>query len=202
MMRAAGIPGDAAYWDNRFNMGDTPWDIGSASPPLTAYIDTLEDKNLSILIPGCGNGYEVAYLLAHGFNRITVIDISPVLTRRLEEQFAVFLHKRLRVITGDFFTLQGRFDLILEQTFFCALDPALRPAYVRKMQELLHPGGRLAGVLFNRDFAAAGPPFGGSIETYSQLFAPFFRIIKLEPCYNSVKPRAGTECFFELTVDR
>lgn len=165
---------------------------------MKAYADTLTDKNMSVLIPGCGNGYEAEYLITQGFKRITLIDISPVLTRRLEKKFEANLFRQLRIITGDFFALQERFDLILEQTFFCALDPALRPAYALKMQELLHPGGRLAGVLFDRDFPSPGPPFGGNREEYRQLFAPLFRIITMEPCYNSVKPRAGTECFFIL----
>jgi SAM-dependent methyltransferase len=197
-MTKADIPGGADYWDNRFKTGDTPWDMGSASPPLTTYIDTLANKDMSILIPGCGNGYEAEYLITRGFKRITLIDISPVLTRRLEQKFEANLFRQLRIITGDFFALQERFDLVLEQTFFCAFDPALRSSYAHTMHELLHPGGRLAGVLFNRDFETAGPPFGGSMKEYSQLFTPFFRILKMEPCYNSVKPRAGTECFFEL----
>jgi len=192
-------PGDdAAYWDHRFETGDTPWDMGHISPPLKGYADQLTDKNASILIPGCGNGHEAEYLLTQGFKRVTVIDISAVLTRRLEEKFSEYAGRQLRIITADFFTLQERFDCILEQTFFCALDPTLRPAYARKMQELLNPGGRLAGVLFNRQFSTGGPPFGGTMEEYGQLFSPLFHIIKLEPCYNSVKPREGAECFFIL----
>jgi SAM-dependent methyltransferase len=195
---AANIPGEANYWDHRFETGDTPWDIGHISPPLKAYANQLTDKNSSILIPGCGNSYEAEYLLARGFSRVTVIDISPTLTRRLEEKFSACINKQLHIITGNFFELQEHFDLILEQTFFCALNPALRRAYARKMRELLNPGGRLAGVLFNRSFTAAGPPFGGTMEEYRELFAPLFHIVKMEPCYNSVKPREGSECFFIL----
>jgi hypothetical protein len=33
------------------------------SLPIKAYIDTLKDKDIAILIPGCGNTYEAAYLL-------------------------------------------------------------------------------------------------------------------------------------------
>jgi hypothetical protein len=31
--------------------------------PIKNYIDTLKDKDIAILIPGCGNTYEAAYLL-------------------------------------------------------------------------------------------------------------------------------------------
>jgi SAM-dependent methyltransferase len=192
------IPGSGDYWNNRFETHNTPWDLGAVSPPLKAYIDQLEDKAMRILIPGCGNGYEAEYLLAQGFTDITLIDIAPALTRRLEEKFSAHLNRGFSVITGDFFGLTGAYDLILEQTFFCALDPFLRPGYALKMQSLLKPGGKLAGVLFNRIFPAVGPPYGGSMEEYRELFAPLFRIATLEPCYNSAKPRAETECFFIL----
>jgi SAM-dependent methyltransferase len=188
----------AGYWSQRFTNDDTPWDLGSVSPPLKAYIDTLTDKNGSILIPGCGNSYEAEYLLSLGFAHITLVDISPVLTQRLEEKFSRYLNKQLQIVTSDFFALQGSFDCILEQTFLSALPPSRRNDYARKMRELLKPGGRMAGILFNKSFPAEGPPFGGSIDEYRQLFSPLFRIHTLEPCYNSAKPRDGGECFLIL----
>ena len=85
----------------------------------------------------------------------------------------------------------------VEQTFFCALNPAERPAYAKKMSELLVPGGKVAGVLFDAEFEG-GPPFGGNREEYSRYFVPFFKIKTLERCYNSIKPRAGRELFMIL----
>ena len=115
----------------------------------------------------------------------------------------------LKLITADFFDHQGQYDLIVEQTFFCALDPAKRPDYVEQMHRLLKPRGRLAGLLFDRQFprhtasgdgassdaASGGPPFGGHRDEYQKLLEKRFRIKTLAPCYNSIKPRAGTELF-------
>jgi thiopurine S-methyltransferase len=98
----------------------------------------------------------------------------------------------------DFFAHQGAYDLILEQTFFCALEPHLREAYAKKMFDLLKPGGQLVGVLFDREFSSPGPPFGGSKEEYRSYFEPFFEIEKFEPCYNSIPARLGTELFIKL----
>ncbi|RYF89397.1 MAG: SAM-dependent methyltransferase, partial [Chitinophagaceae bacterium] len=100
-------------------------------------------------------------------------------------------------ICGDFFELHEQFDLIIEQTFFCALSPALRVAYVSHMYKLLKEEGKLAGLLFNRSFDG-GPPFGGSKEEYVKLFSPLFEIVTMEACYNSIAPRAGSELFFIL----
>lgn len=189
---------DQSFWDERFETNDTPWDIGQVSTPVKEFIDRLENKDQAILIPGCGNSHEAAYLLQQGFTNITVVDISSVLTLSLQKKFAAYSGKQIHIVNSNFFAINGTFDLILEQTFFCALDPSLRVQYANKMSQLLNKGGHLAGLLFNRVFPTPGPPFGGDMDEYRQLFKPLFRIIKLEACYNSIKPRAGTECFFIL----
>lgn len=188
---------DADFWNDRYLAGQTGWDLGAPSPPLVAYIDQLPRKDLAILIPGCGNAHEAAYLLQQGFTNLTVVDLAPALTAALEKQLAAYSGKSLRIITGNFFDLEGQYDLVLEQTFFCALDPSLREAYVRQMHALLKPGGRLAGVLFDRDFEG-GPPFGGSAAEYRKLFEQDFVLHTLAPCYNSIAPRAGSEVFINF----
>ncbi|MGN6292749.1 MAG: methyltransferase [Chitinophagaceae bacterium] len=186
------------YWDQLYQNKETRWDIGYPSPPLKEYIDQLENKRQSILIPGCGNSYEAGYILARGFTDLTLIDISPSLTSSLEEKFKHYLGKQLQIITGDFFELKGKYDLILEQTFFCALPPSNRHAYIQQMHKLLKPGGKLVGVLFNRLFEEAGPPFGGTAEEYKALFQEKFLIETMELCYNSIEKRMGTEVFIRL----
>lgn len=180
------------YWDERYRMGQTGWDIGSVSPPLKAYFDTLTDKNLCILIPGGGNSYEAVYLMESGFKNVTVVDISEIVCQQLTQKHA---SQGLKVVCGDFFEHCGTYDLIVEQTFFCALTPALRPVYLQKMKELLVADGRLVGLLFNREFTG-GPPFGGSEAEYRALFkeADFQITVDLNP--NSIAPRRGSELFF------
>lgn len=184
------------YWSNRYKNNSDGWDIGYAAPAISKYIDSLTDKNISVLIPGCGNAYEAEYLLNKGFSNITVIDISTVLTERLKERFADQLN-RIHIIHDDFFNLQGQFDLIIEQTFFCALNPSMRKAYTEKMASLLKPGGMLVGLLFDREFEG-GPPFGGSKNEYEKLFSQYMSIEQMEPCQNSIEPRAGSELWICL----
>lgn len=186
----------ADYWNNRYETEKTPWDLGQLSPPLKTIIDGVKDKNAAILIPGAGSGYEVDYLLQQGFQNITVIDLASLAIARLRER--VSNSPALTTITGDFFAHEGQYDLILEQTFFCALDPALRPVYAQHMHDLLKPNGRLSGVLFGIVFPFAGPPFGGAVEEYRALFESVFGKVRLEPCDLSVKPRSGSEWWIEL----
>ena len=188
---------DKSYWNGRYENNDTGWDIGFISPPLKEYINQLPNKQITILIPGCGNAYEAEYLLQQGFTNITVIDIAPVAIEALRLKLNAFEGNQLRIIEGDFFNLDESFDLIIEQTFFCALQPALRNIYADKMYSLLNKGGKLVGLLFNRSFDA-GPPFGGNKEEYLLLFGSKFITQLMEACYNSIAPRAGSELFFIL----
>lgn len=188
-------PLDQDYWDAQYKANTTGWDLGLVSPPIKAYIDTLKNKDIAILIPGCGNTYEAAYLLEQGFTNVTVIDIAPTLVKIIEQKF--ISDTRIQVLLGDFFNHKGAYDLIIEQTFFCALPPVMRQKYVWKMHELLIKDGILAGLLFNRTFEVS-PPFGGSQEEYELLFKNAFDFIKLEKSDNSIAPRSNSELFFEF----
>jgi SAM-dependent methyltransferase len=184
------------YWNNRYEAEETGWDLKTISSPLKAYIDQLTDKNLRILIPGCGSGYEAEYLLKQGFQDVTVIDFAPLVVEKMQSYMAEY--QNIKIICADFFTHSSKYDLILEQTFFCALAPLLRPKYVQKMCELLNKNGKLVGLLFGVQFPN-NPPFGGSREEYLDLFSNTFKINLLEPCNNSVKPREGNELFFNFS---
>lgn len=101
----------------------------------------------------------------------------------------------INIILGNFFDLDNEYDLIIEQTFFCALDPDKREAYVDKMKLLLAPNGKIAGLLFNKIFDQQGPPFGGNKEIYLLLFYNHFHLQVFELCYNSFVKRQGSELF-------
>ena len=99
----------------------------------------------------------------------------------------------------NYFELTGNYDLILEQTFFCAISPELREHYVEKTYNLLTPNGKLVGLLFNYLFEENGPPFGGNISEYRELFQDKFCLNKIEECYNSILPRKGKELFINFS---
>ncbi|TDL99421.1 MAG: thiopurine S-methyltransferase [Flavobacteriaceae bacterium] len=189
------VPLNQDYWNSRYQQNDTGWDLGEISGPIKNWIDTLEDKNQSILIPGCGNTYEAQYLLEKGFKNITVIDIAPVLVEDLKNRFLD--NHCIHIVLGDFFKLQGSYDLIIEQTFFCALPPSLRPKYVWKMHQLLKENGRLCGLLFDTSFEVS-PPFGGSKKEYESLFSSAFEIESMEIAQNSAPKRQNQELFIEF----
>ena len=187
------------YWDKRWHNRETGWDIGGVSPPLKAYFDQLTDKSLKILIPGCGNAYEAEYLFKSGFTNVYIIEISKAAVASFLKRCPDFPFDK--IIIGDFFEYSGQYDRIIEQTFFCAIEPLRRAEYVSKTASLLKPGGMLVGLLFDR-FFDDGPPFGGTKEEYIGLFSPYFGIEIIETAYNSIVPRRGTEIFIKMIKNK
>jgi len=187
---------NAEAWNKRYLENNAAWDVGAPSTPLKEYIDSLTDKALRILIPGAGNAHEAEYLWQQGFTNTFIVDIAPQPLENFKQRNPTFPANQ--AIHADFFKLEGEFDLILEQTFFCAISPTLRPAYAAHMHKLLAPMGILAGVLFNAPKNADRPPFGGTAEEYKTYFDPYFNYSIYEACRNSIKPRSGQEWFIEL----
>jgi hypothetical protein len=187
---------DQLFWEDRYANNQTGWDTGTVSTPLKEYFDTLDDKDMKILIPGAGNAHEAEYLHKKGFSNVYVLDIAESPLRNLKKRLPDFPEEHM--LQADFFAFEGCFDLIIEQTFFCAINPKLRPVYAEKMYSLLKTNGKLVGLLFDIELNKDEPPFGGNKEEYIAYFCPYFTLNKFEKSYNSIPPRAGNELFINL----
>lgn len=184
------------YWNDRYRNNQTGWDLGAVSPPIKEFADGIEDRDLKILIPGAGNAYEAEYFFKSGFKNVFLCDIAEIPLNSFSRRNPEFPEQQM--LHQDFFEIENSFDLILEQTFFCALPVSKRNAYAHKTSELLSPGGILAGLLFDFELKEDGPPYGGSREEYLTYFRPYYHIEILEKTYYSIKPRLGNELFFKF----
>ena len=128
------------YWENRYKTDDAVWDAGRITTPLKEYFNQLTDKSLKILIPGAGNSYELEYLITNGFENVFVLDFAKSPLENIKKRLPSISNEKL--IEADFFEHEGQYDMIVEQTFFCALEPTLRKKYVEKMTSLLKPNGK------------------------------------------------------------
>lgn len=184
------------FWDSKYQSKNIGWDIGFVSTPLKTFFDQLTNKDLKILIPGGGNSYEAEYLHQLGFINVYVVDISAIALSNIKERVPTFPSEHL--IHSDFFDLNMSFDLIIEQTFFCAIHPKYREAYALKMFQLLNTNAKIIGLLFNVPLNDSHPPFGGNKAEYLEYFSPYFKIQILEACYNSIEKRMNSELFFKF----
>ena len=187
---------DKEFWNNRYKTAQTGRDIGYPSTPIKTFIDTLKDKNIKILIPGCGRAYEAEYLHQKGFRKVTIIDLSDLALHEFSKRVPSFPKSRLK--EGDFFEHQGQYDLILEQTFFCAINTNLRKDYVKHTSDLLKKNGKIIGLLFAEEFKSDHPPFGGTKKEYQKLFSSHYDIEYMQIADNSIEARKGRELFISL----
>ena len=189
---------DSNSWNQRYLSKNTGWDIGYVSTPLKEYFDQLKNKDLRILIPGCGNSHEAEYLFSKGFKNVYVLDFSKKAIDNFASRVPEFPKENL--LCEDFFNISGNYDLIIEQTFFCAINKSKRFEYVNKIHSLLNKNGRLVGLLFIGPMNDNHPPFGGSIAEYKKLFSSLFDLKVFQPSKNSISSRNGKELFINFLL--
>ena len=189
---------DSNSWNQRYLSKNTGWDIGYVSTPLKEYFDQLKNKDLRILIPGCGNSHEAEYLFSLGFQNVYVLDFSKKAINNFSSRVPGFPKDNL--LCEDFFNISGNYDLIIEQTFFCAINKSKRFEYVNKIHSLLNKNGRLVGLLFNGPMNDDHPPFGGSIAEFKKLFSSLFDLKIIQSSKNSISSRNGKELFINFLL--
>jgi hypothetical protein len=111
---------------------------------------------------------------------------------------------KLNILHMDIFNLDeiftNTFDIVLEYTCFCAIDPDQRDVYISLVNHILNPSGKFVGLLFptDKNLDSDGPPFGVDIDTTLNLFSKYFTVIKKEIPSNSIEGRKGREIFVIL----
>jgi SAM-dependent methyltransferase len=180
------VPG---FWDERFERGFTPWDRGGVPEALRGFVAGA-GRPLSTLIPGCGTGYELAFLSDAGWDA-TAIDFSPVAVAGAKAAVGRWSG---RVLEADFFRFEPPrpLDLAYERAFLCAMPRAMWVEVARRWAELLPACGLLAGFFFFDD-APKGPPFGIDRAQLAQLLEPAFACVRDEPVADSILVFAGKE---------
>ncbi|MFI5338010.1 MAG: methyltransferase domain-containing protein [Opitutales bacterium] len=184
------------FWNVRYETGRTGWDLGGIPARLSRYL-AAHPSGGRVLIPGSGSGWELAAFAAAGWDALA-LDFAPAAVTQARARLGPAL--AARVLLGDFFTQEiagPRFDAIYERTFLCALPPELRPAYVRRVHELLQPEGVLLG-FFYLGTERGGPPYALFPEDDQGLLGPAFTLLQDEPSPDALPLFAGGERWREL----
>lgn len=183
------------YWEHRFDVGDTPWELGQASTVVCEALDELASagyalRGRSALSAGCGKGADVVELARRGIAVCAVDWASTAVAdaRARYERDKTPQYGAATFIEGDFFSVPAQpVDLSVEHTFFCAIDPADRSRYVERVSQWIKPGGFLVGNFFvvpeevaqtlparSLTQAGVGPPFAATVAEIESLMSPYF----------------------------
>ncbi|EXJ60005.1 hypothetical protein A1O7_04153 [Cladophialophora yegresii CBS 114405] len=177
-----------------------PWDRGSPSPALADTLlnhakviggPFLDGRRKRALVPGCGRGVDVLLLASFGYD-VVGLEYAEKALAACEEY--VNKHKgsypvkdvkmgqgEMKFVQGDFYKDEwfskvgwegwdGKFDLIYDYTFFCAMHPSMRKDWAKRMTELLRasPQANLVCLEFpiSKPAKSGGPPFSVPPKTY------------------------------------
>ena len=191
------------FWQSRFESGQTPWERESASPQLQAWLaqGTIQAGE-RVIVPGCGGGWEVAALAAHGA-RVSGIDYAPgALARTVSRLKPSGLQAALEEADVLHWQPTAPVDAVYEQTCLCALHPDHWIRYASQLHAWLRPGGRLLALFMQmgRDSASQGmvegPPYHCDINAMRALF-PAQQWEWPKPPFSAVAHPSGA---FELPV--
>jgi methyl halide transferase len=181
-------------WQRHYDENDLGWDLGQVAPPFVRLWQEGKLPLGKVLIPGCGRGHEVLFLAENGFE-VTGVDYSAgavtYLKNALKER-----NLKGQILHQDFFSLDNShesvYDLVIEQTFFCAIAPRQRQDYVQNVSRILKQGGTLAGLFYHTD-KEGGPPYNTTREDIETHFSYHFDIEKLEKESQSAEQRKDKE---------
>jgi SAM-dependent methyltransferase len=189
------------FWQSRFAEGVLPWDRGTANPQLLKWLDAgLLASGEQVIVPGCGQGWEVAALARHGMQVIGVDFASGALAmcRKLVES-EVRDAGLVTLVEANVLHWQPlrAVDAVFEQTCLCALYPDYWMHYAAQVHAWLKPGGKLLALFmqvpakseFPQGFIE-GPPYHCDIHAMRAIF-PATQWLWPKPPYEHVVQSSG-----------
>lgn len=185
--------GHQQFWDEIYRKEVPPWELHKPHPAFTALVPKLKLTRSRVLVLGAGSGSDAAYFAEQG-HIVTAVDFSAEAVTAAKAKYADLTN--LRFMQSDIFNLptsmNGQFDLIVEHTCYCAIDPTRRNELVRIWRRLLADNGHVLGVFFAID-KRSGPPFGGSEWEIRARLSKGFQPLYWLRWHQSVADRLGTE---------
>jgi len=186
------------YWERSYRSGEMGWDLGKSTPILNQWIKTCKDP-LTICVLGAGNGWDAVNFAKKG-HLITAVDFAESAVKNMQAA-ARRSDLKMEILHMDIFELNliysNKFDVVIEYTCFCAIDPSRRREYLEMVRHILKPKGELVGLLFpiDKDPSDGGPPYAVELDPTIKLISEYLSLIIREVPTMSIKAREGREIF-------
>lgn len=151
------------YWTSAYTDVARPgWELEEPNPALVTALPPLKLQPMRILVLGAGSGNDAAYLASIG-HHVTAVDFSDEAIDRAQKKYSQQLN--LKFVKSDLFSLPvdyvGAFDMIVEHTCFCAIDPERRSEMIKVWRRCLTDIGHILAIFFTID-RPNGPPYGAT----------------------------------------
>ena len=186
---------ESVFWENLYLSDDATWDLGGATPVFESVSEEFNPGKICII--GCGKGHDAVMFAKKEFE-VTAVDFAPSAIRHLKH-LAEEAKVKIHTVQENIFKLStdyhNKFNFVIEQTCFCAINPTMRNNYEQLVKNLLVKGGKLIGLWFplDKDISEGGPPWAPSVEEVKKIFSNgwIMESEKFSPL--SIEPRKGRE---------
>ena len=129
------LPGEPAFWTERWRTGETRWDLGKCYPGLDELLAVARRHGLmapgaAVLEPGAGRAHTGAELARRGYV-VTAFDLVPAAIGAARELYGKL--PTLTLTEADALAINaawiGRFAGVFDRAMLCALprEAKLRP---------------------------------------------------------------------------
>lgn len=190
-----------AFWEDIYSSGRAGWDLGTPTPVFQRLLSEGAVPPGRVIVLGAGRGHDAREFARRGFEVIAV-DFAADAVEAMRAALTPVAHHE--ILHHDLFQLpsglDATFDVVLEYTCYCAIDPSRRAEYADVVARLLKPGGHYVALAFplnahtGVDAHAGGPPFAVSAqELIDLLTARGLELVRREMPRDSIKPRRGRE---------
>lgn len=185
-----------AFWSRSYKDDNNPgWNLGEAAESLKDMLPRLKMARSRVLVLGCGEGHDAAYIAQHG-HLVTAVDISAGALERAKKLYGHI--SGITWVQADLFKLprefDDSFDVVFEHTCYCAINPQRRSELMKVWNRVLHEKGFLMGCFFALE-KRKGPPFGGTEWELRQRIKDVYQPVFWGRLRNSVPHRQGKEFF-------
>ena len=181
-----------AYWEERYQQAEIPWDTGIVPPELHELLDTglLRPPGVTLDL-GCGTGTNVNHLASLGFTAIG-IDLAWRAVAEAQRK-ARQTGLPARFLVGDVADLPlagARACFALDMGCLHNLSPENRARYAQSLARLMAPGGLYMLYGFDYDPHHQRGSHGFQPGEIAQRFAPAFDMVWLRPSLQGERPVA------------
>ena len=179
-----------------------PWDIGRPQPVFVALAD---DGRITgrVLDAGCGSGEHVLMVAERGMDATGVDVASTAITiaqRKAEERgLSARFFVRDALTLGE---LGEHFDTVLDSGLFHCFDDDDRMHYVKSLNAVVMPGGRLLLCCFSNEEPGDWGPRRVHQEDLRASFAEGWKIESIEPAVFDINIETGTARAWLMTATR
>lgn len=182
----------------KHNLAEIPWHYDRPDKELIELIDTEKIKPCSALDVGCGAGTDAIYLALKGFT-VTAIDVSNEAIKIGEERAD---NKGVKVyfIAGNFLEIQlekDGFRFINDRGCFHQIHPFERPAFARKINELLKSKGYYYLRCWSDKEESDKGPHKISKDVIQSIFSKYFDVVEIRYFRFGGKSARGYACFMK-----